>query len=58
MGTLLGPKWQFLDIAGDLKEAGRSQLDYQVWPCITSVLHQTSMHCVGGRLTTGITPIA
>lgn len=32
MGTLLGPKWQFLDVAGDLKEAGQVQLDNQVWP--------------------------
>lgn len=30
MTTLLGPNWQFLDVAGDLKEAGQFQLDYQV----------------------------
>lgn len=30
MGTLLGPKWQFLEVAGDLKEAGQAQLDFQV----------------------------
>lgn len=30
MGTLLGPKWQFLEVAGDLKEAGQAQLDFQI----------------------------
>lgn len=30
MGTLLGPKWQFLEEAGDLKKAGQAQLDFQV----------------------------
>lgn len=30
MGTLLGPSWQFLEVAGELKEAGQAQLDFQV----------------------------
>ncbi|KAL3153383.1 hypothetical protein ABBQ38_011722 [Trebouxia sp. C0009 RCD-2024] len=30
MGTLLGPKWQFLEEAGDLKKAGQAQLDFQI----------------------------